>query len=88
MDCRVWTNRFSGAAYDHWCTGRKSGNLDFASPVSVCMLPVRDLPVDWRCFKADWNGIADAIHLVPYTGSTQKGRMMGDSHRRAFIVSR
>ena len=73
MDCRVWTDRFSGTASGHWCIGRKSGYLDSASPVSACVPPVRDFPVYRRHFKADWDGIADAIHLVPRTWSTQKG---------------
>ena len=36
-------------------------------------MPVNDLPVDWKRFKADWDDIADAFHLVPCTGSTQEG---------------
>jgi len=73
MDCRVRTNRRGGTASGHWCTGRKSGHLDFASPVSAYMLPVRDLPVYWRRFKGDWNDVANAIYLVPCAGSTQGG---------------
>ena len=42
MDCRVWANGFSSTASDHWYTGRKGGYLDFASPVSACVLSVRD----------------------------------------------
>ena len=70
MDFGVWTNRFSGTTSGHWYTGGKSGYLDPASSVSACMLPVRYLSVDRRHYKANWDDIADVIHLAPCTGST------------------
>jgi len=73
MDCGVWTNRLSGIAPGHRYAGPKSGYLDPASSVSACIMPVHDLPVDWKRFKVNRNDIADAIPLVPCTWSAQEG---------------